>query len=33
MYIIFTALLEAFVDDHEEGVGVDEQKGDFLDGL
>ena len=33
MDTIFTALLEALVDDHEEDLGVDEQKGDLLDDL
>ena len=33
MDTIFTALREALVDDHEEGLNVDEQKRDFLDDL
>jgi len=33
MDTMFTALREALVDDHGEGLDVFEQKGDFLDDL
>ena len=33
MDTIFTALREALVDDPEEGLGADEEKGDFIDDL